>query len=146
MLLFWKPQTMLKHCQRRSMWEVSWQFFLELFELYFHYLDVSLPTNLGLLVPRYCASFSFYFILLIKKLWLIYTLEFRHMLNADLCYLLSAILGAVSGSRPRADVVYCIDALARRLAKTRTWAVCFLVPFLFSVIYSHFWIITAWHL
>lgn len=33
------------------------------------------------------------------------------------------ILGAVSGSRPRADVVYCIDALARRLAKTRTWAV-----------------------
>lgn len=60
------------------------------------------------------------------------------MLNADFCYLLSAILGAVSGSRPRADVVYCIDALARRLAKTRTWAVCFLVPFLFSVIYSHF--------
>ncbi|XP_073140600.1 putative clathrin assembly protein At5g35200 [Henckelia pumila] len=33
------------------------------------------------------------------------------------------ILGAVSGSRPRVDVVYCIDALARRLAKTRTWAV-----------------------
>ncbi|XP_075503245.1 putative clathrin assembly protein At5g35200 isoform X1 [Primulina tabacum] len=33
------------------------------------------------------------------------------------------ILGAVSGSRPRADVVYCIDALARRLGKTRTWAV-----------------------
>ncbi|KAL3623845.1 hypothetical protein CASFOL_032661 [Castilleja foliolosa] len=33
------------------------------------------------------------------------------------------ILGAVSGSRPRADVSFCIQALSRRLAKTRTWVV-----------------------
>ncbi|KAL3810562.1 hypothetical protein ACJIZ3_000685 [Penstemon smallii] len=33
------------------------------------------------------------------------------------------ILGAVSGSRPRVDVHYCIQALARRLAKTRSWTV-----------------------
>ncbi|CAI9761040.1 unnamed protein product [Fraxinus pennsylvanica] len=33
------------------------------------------------------------------------------------------ILDAVSASRPRADVGYCIHALARRLSKTRTWAV-----------------------
>ncbi|EYU34309.1 hypothetical protein MIMGU_mgv1a020331mg [Erythranthe guttata] len=33
------------------------------------------------------------------------------------------ILGAVSGSRPRADVSYCIHTLTRRLAKTRTWVV-----------------------
>ncbi|GFP85478.1 putative clathrin assembly protein at5g35200 [Phtheirospermum japonicum] len=33
------------------------------------------------------------------------------------------ILGAVSGSRPRADVSFCIHALSRRLAKTRTWVV-----------------------
>ncbi|KAI3446694.1 hypothetical protein Pfo_003359 [Paulownia fortunei] len=33
------------------------------------------------------------------------------------------ILGAVSGSRPRADVAYCILALTRRLAKTHTWVV-----------------------
>ncbi|KAL6540848.1 hypothetical protein OROMI_024731 [Orobanche minor] len=33
------------------------------------------------------------------------------------------ILGAVSGSRPRADVSFCIHALTRRLAKTRTWVV-----------------------
>ncbi|XP_078443307.1 ENTH/ANTH/VHS superfamily protein isoform X2 [Wolffia australiana] len=34
-----------------------------------------------------------------------------------------AIFAAVSASRPRADVAYCIHALARRLAKTRNWAV-----------------------
>ncbi|CAA0806525.1 Putative clathrin assembly protein [Striga hermonthica] len=33
------------------------------------------------------------------------------------------ILGAVSGSRPRADVSFCIHALTKRLAKTRTWVV-----------------------
>ncbi|KAG8367649.1 hypothetical protein BUALT_Bualt16G0094900 [Buddleja alternifolia] len=33
------------------------------------------------------------------------------------------ILGAVSGSRPRADVAYCIHTLTRRLAKTGTWVV-----------------------
>ncbi|KAL6539651.1 hypothetical protein OROHE_011422 [Orobanche hederae] len=33
------------------------------------------------------------------------------------------ILGAVSGSRPRADVSFCIHALTRRLAKTHTWVV-----------------------
>ncbi|XP_078157899.1 ENTH/ANTH/VHS superfamily protein [Carex rostrata] len=34
-----------------------------------------------------------------------------------------AIFDAISASRPRADVAYCIHALARRLAKTRNWAV-----------------------
>ncbi|XP_020549370.1 putative clathrin assembly protein At5g35200 isoform X2 [Sesamum indicum] len=33
------------------------------------------------------------------------------------------ILGAVSGSRPRADVGYCIHTLTRRLGKTRNWVV-----------------------
>lgn len=33
------------------------------------------------------------------------------------------ILGAVSGSRPRADVAYCIHALKKRLAKTHSWVV-----------------------
>ncbi|XP_022889135.1 putative clathrin assembly protein At4g25940 [Olea europaea var. sylvestris] len=33
------------------------------------------------------------------------------------------IFDAVSALRPRADVGYCIHALARRLSKTRTWAV-----------------------
>ncbi|XP_068651854.1 putative clathrin assembly protein At5g35200 [Aristolochia californica] len=33
------------------------------------------------------------------------------------------IFGAVSATRPRADVAYCIHALARRLAKTHNWAV-----------------------
>ncbi|CAA7408371.1 unnamed protein product [Spirodela intermedia] len=36
---------------------------------------------------------------------------------------LRKILAATSISRPRADVAYCIHALARRLAKTRNWAV-----------------------
>lgn len=36
---------------------------------------------------------------------------------------LRAIFDAVSASRPRADVAYCINALARRLAKTHNWAV-----------------------
>ncbi|XP_042453937.1 putative clathrin assembly protein At5g35200 [Zingiber officinale] len=34
-----------------------------------------------------------------------------------------AIFYAISASRPRADVAYCIHALARRLAKTHNWAV-----------------------
>ncbi|KAJ3699002.1 hypothetical protein LUZ61_002707 [Rhynchospora tenuis] len=34
-----------------------------------------------------------------------------------------AIFDAISAARPRADVAYCIHALARRLAKTRNWAV-----------------------
>ncbi|GFS36076.1 ENTH/ANTH/VHS superfamily protein [Actinidia rufa] len=33
------------------------------------------------------------------------------------------IFVAVSASRPRADVVYCINALSKRLAKTHNWAV-----------------------
>ncbi|KAJ0984761.1 hypothetical protein J5N97_003117 [Dioscorea zingiberensis] len=34
-----------------------------------------------------------------------------------------AIFYAISATRPRADVAYCIHALARRLAKTHNWAV-----------------------
>lgn len=34
-----------------------------------------------------------------------------------------AIFAAISASRPRADVAYCIHALARRLSKTHNWAV-----------------------
>ncbi|XP_047337546.1 putative clathrin assembly protein At5g35200 [Impatiens glandulifera] len=34
-----------------------------------------------------------------------------------------AIFAAVSASRPRADVAYCIHGLARRLSKTHNWAV-----------------------
>ncbi|XP_074559359.1 LOW QUALITY PROTEIN: putative clathrin assembly protein At5g35200 [Curcuma longa] len=33
------------------------------------------------------------------------------------------IFSAISAARPRADVAYCIHALARRLAKTQNWAV-----------------------
>ncbi|KAM0942787.1 putative ANTH domain, ENTH domain, ANTH domain superfamily protein [Dioscorea sansibarensis] len=33
------------------------------------------------------------------------------------------IFNAVSATRPRADVAYCINALAKRLAKTHNWAV-----------------------
>ncbi|KAJ3702389.1 hypothetical protein LUZ61_006094 [Rhynchospora tenuis] len=36
---------------------------------------------------------------------------------------LRKILGATSIARPRADVAYCIHALARRLSKTRNWTV-----------------------
>ncbi|KAJ9141018.1 hypothetical protein P3X46_031603 [Hevea brasiliensis] len=34
-----------------------------------------------------------------------------------------AVFAAVSATRPRADVAYCIHALARRLSKTHNWAV-----------------------
>uniref|UniRef100_A0A2P2LP96 Uncharacterized protein MANES_06G046400 n=1 Tax=Rhizophora mucronata TaxID=61149 RepID=A0A2P2LP96_RHIMU len=34
-----------------------------------------------------------------------------------------AIFAAVSATRPRADVAYCIHALARRLSRTHNWAV-----------------------
>lgn len=35
----------------------------------------------------------------------------------------AAIFAAISATRPRADVAYCIHALARRLSKTHNWAV-----------------------
>nr|DAD32127.1 TPA_asm: hypothetical protein HUJ06_010978 [Nelumbo nucifera] len=38
---------------------------------------------------------------------------------------LRKILAATSVMRPRADVAYCIRALASRLAKTHNWTVCF---------------------
>ncbi|KAG8639323.1 putative clathrin assembly protein At5g35200 [Manihot esculenta] len=34
-----------------------------------------------------------------------------------------AVFSAISATRPRADVAYCIHALARRLSKTHNWAV-----------------------
>ncbi|RWR90995.1 putative clathrin assembly protein [Cinnamomum micranthum f. kanehirae] len=34
----------------------------------------------------------------------------------------TTIFSAISATRPRADVAYCIHALARRLAKTHNWA------------------------
>jgi hypothetical protein len=34
-----------------------------------------------------------------------------------------SIFFATSASRPRADVAYCINALARRIAKTHNWTV-----------------------
>ncbi|KAG5531575.1 hypothetical protein RHGRI_026252 [Rhododendron griersonianum] len=36
---------------------------------------------------------------------------------------LRKVLAATSAIRPRADVAYCIHALARRLAKTHNWTV-----------------------
>ncbi|XP_058115613.1 putative clathrin assembly protein At5g35200 [Magnolia sinica] len=36
---------------------------------------------------------------------------------------IQAIFSAISAARPRADIAYCIYALARRLAKTHNWAV-----------------------
>ncbi|KAG9137843.1 hypothetical protein Leryth_024324 [Lithospermum erythrorhizon] len=36
---------------------------------------------------------------------------------------IKAIFSAISATRPRADVAYCIHALARRLTKTKNWAV-----------------------
>lgn len=45
----------------------------------------------------------------------------------DVCHVVFnfcvAIFAFISASRPRADVAYCIHALARRLAKTHNWAV-----------------------
>ena len=41
------------------------------------------------------------------------------------------ILFATSVVRPRADVAYCIHAIARRLAKTRNWTVLVIVFFFF---------------
>ena len=35
----------------------------------------------------------------------------------------TAIFAATSVARPRADVAYCIHALARRVEKTHNWAV-----------------------
>ncbi|KAH7848961.1 hypothetical protein Vadar_010887 [Vaccinium darrowii] len=36
---------------------------------------------------------------------------------------IKAIFAAISATRPRADVAYCIHALARRLSKAHNWAI-----------------------
>lgn len=41
----------------------------------------------------------------------------------DVCHFVAEILLATSAIRPRADVAYCLHALARRLGKTRNWTV-----------------------
>ena len=46
-------------------------------------------------------------------------------------YLFAEIFLSISAARPRADVAYCIHALARRLSKTRNWAVWLLYIFIF---------------
>lgn len=40
-------------------------------------------------------------------------------------FIFPEILAYTSAVRPRADVQYCLHALARRLAKTRNWTVMF---------------------
>ena len=60
---------------------------------------------------------------------------FIHFSLLILHYISSAIFAAISAARPRADVAYCIHALARRLAKTRNWAVRVLSQIL-STIFS----------
>jgi hypothetical protein len=46
-------------------------------------------------------------------------------------YWFAEIFHSISAARPRADVAYCIHALARRLSKTRNWAVWLLYIFIF---------------
>lgn len=81
------------------------------------------------------------------------------------CFSFTAIFSAVVASRPRADVAYCINALAKRLSKTHNWAVCYYTStwlfcnlfslqlrntliFLFSVnkvkwIFNHVWVLCS---
>lgn len=48
-------------------------------------------------------------------------------------FFFSEILVATSTIRPRADVAYCLHALARRLAKTHNWTVLILLIFGFFI-------------
>lgn len=41
----------------------------------------------------------------------------------NIVFVSSAILHAVSASRPRAEVAYCIHGLAKRLSKAHSWKV-----------------------
>ncbi|KAJ0089830.1 hypothetical protein Patl1_13902 [Pistacia atlantica] len=47
----------------------------------------------------------------------------KHIRESYTLLLCAAIFAAISATRPRADVAYCIHALARRLSKTHNWAV-----------------------
>ena len=47
------------------------------------------------------------------------------MYEFGLIFFVVEIFLATSTIRPRADVAYCIHALARRLAKTHNWTVLF---------------------
>lgn len=49
--------------------------------------------------------------------------------------LYAAIFMAISATRPRADVAYCIHALARRLSRTHNWAVRILFHLLLAGIF-----------
>lgn len=80
-----------------------------------------------------------------RKFWLTLCFDICYLFIANFWYMnvptgfmFSAILAAVSASRPRADVAYCIQGLAKRLAKTRSWTVCSLLTcwLLFSTLSS----------
>ena len=60
----------------------------------------------------------------------------------------SEILIATSAIRPRVDVVYCLNALARRLAKTRNWTVLILLFYKIMLFFrfSFSWDISLSHL
>lgn len=65
-----------------------------------------------------CGVFSFAFF---SSSFLIFC--GRSVLVDDAYPLITEILLATSAVRPRADVAYCLHALARRLEKTRNWTV-----------------------
>jgi hypothetical protein len=57
--------------------------------------------------------------------WCCGSIIVRGWARADMCGCVwrAVIFLATSASRPRADVAYCIHALARRIAKTHNWTV-----------------------
>ncbi len=94
-LLLWKQPIMWNAPQRRSMFEVSVPFLSRSIQVkvIFKWLQLSCWTNVVILM-------------LLCFLWT-----------------LAAIFYATSSARPRADVVYCINAFARRISKTHNWTV-----------------------
>lgn len=67
------------------------------------------------------------FMLFVIYLWIVGGIivgQFKVLIPLVSMLCLAAIFAAISATRPRADVAYCIHALARRLSKTHNWAVC----------------------
>ena len=84
-----------------------WNYFL-LIDICFESEHAFLSLSLSLSQSIFLCAYSLYFIS--KILFVLFSF-------------LIEIFFATSVARPRADVAYCIHALARRLAKTRNWIV-----------------------
>lgn len=81
----------------------------------------SVPRKRSMCEVRFLTHWSM--LCLFSCFWIYFSLFVARWIWFGSLVLCAVIFLATSASRPRADVAYCIHALARRIAKTHNWTV-----------------------